>query len=165
VISETDPYGRTLGFLHRSRYFFFQVAPQLYSRDWVDRTARWDFKWRIQLFLAKNRIQGLQFVTACHFGRKYANSAVTHPWDIFPLFGDYISFRPTNLYVTPLVLVPYTSVLQPRVREDISRGKQKHLTSIKTKYRNRLNLQPALILALTKIRSRIEVLACQKQAQ
>jgi hypothetical protein len=28
-----------------------------------------------------------------------------------------------------------------------------------------LNLEPALILALTKIRPRIEVLACQKQAQ
>jgi hypothetical protein len=32
VISVTDPYGRILGFLGRSRYFFFQVAPQLYSR-------------------------------------------------------------------------------------------------------------------------------------
>jgi hypothetical protein len=33
VVSVTDPYGRILGFLDRSRYFFFQVAPQLYSRD------------------------------------------------------------------------------------------------------------------------------------
>jgi hypothetical protein len=32
VVSVTDPYGRILGFLDRSRYFFFQVAPQLYSR-------------------------------------------------------------------------------------------------------------------------------------
>jgi hypothetical protein len=32
VVSMTDPYGRILGFLDRSRYFFFQVAPQLYSR-------------------------------------------------------------------------------------------------------------------------------------
>jgi hypothetical protein len=32
VVSVTDPYGRILGFLYRSRYFFFQVAPQLYSR-------------------------------------------------------------------------------------------------------------------------------------
>jgi hypothetical protein len=40
-----------------------------------------------------------------------------------------------------------------------------HLTPIKTKHRNRLNLEPALILALTKIRPRIEVLACQKHAQ
>jgi hypothetical protein len=31
VVSVTDLYGRILGFLHRSRYFFFQVAPQLYS--------------------------------------------------------------------------------------------------------------------------------------
>jgi CBS-domain-containing membrane protein len=31
VVSVTDIYGRILGFLNRSRYFFFQVAPQLYS--------------------------------------------------------------------------------------------------------------------------------------
>jgi hypothetical protein len=36
VVSVTYPYGRILGFLDRSRYFFFQVAPQLYSRGWVD---------------------------------------------------------------------------------------------------------------------------------
>jgi hypothetical protein len=36
VVSVTDPYGRILGFEDRSRYFFFQVAPQLYSRGWVD---------------------------------------------------------------------------------------------------------------------------------
>jgi hypothetical protein len=34
VVSTTDPYGRVHGFLYRSRYFFFQVAPQLYSRVW-----------------------------------------------------------------------------------------------------------------------------------
>jgi hypothetical protein len=32
VVSVTDPYGRILGFLDRSRYSFFQIAPQLYSR-------------------------------------------------------------------------------------------------------------------------------------
>jgi hypothetical protein len=32
VVSVTNPYGRILGFLDRSRYYFFQVAPQLYSR-------------------------------------------------------------------------------------------------------------------------------------
>jgi hypothetical protein len=32
VISVTDPSDRILGFLDRSRYFFYQVAPQLYSR-------------------------------------------------------------------------------------------------------------------------------------
>jgi hypothetical protein len=36
VVSVTDPYGSILGFLDRSRYFFFQVAPQLYWRGWVD---------------------------------------------------------------------------------------------------------------------------------
>jgi hypothetical protein len=32
VVSVTDLYSRILGFLDRRRYFFFQVAPQLYSR-------------------------------------------------------------------------------------------------------------------------------------
>jgi hypothetical protein len=32
VVTGTDPYGRILGFLDRSRFFFIQVAPQLYSR-------------------------------------------------------------------------------------------------------------------------------------
>jgi hypothetical protein len=36
VVTVTDPYDRTLDFLHRSRYFFFQVAPQFCSRGWVD---------------------------------------------------------------------------------------------------------------------------------
>jgi hypothetical protein len=31
VVSATDPHGRILGFLGLSRYFFFQVAPQVYS--------------------------------------------------------------------------------------------------------------------------------------
>jgi hypothetical protein len=32
----TDPYGRILDFLDWNRYFFFQVASQLYSRGLVD---------------------------------------------------------------------------------------------------------------------------------
>jgi hypothetical protein len=32
VVSVTDSYGRILDFLDRNRYFFFQVATQLYSR-------------------------------------------------------------------------------------------------------------------------------------
>jgi hypothetical protein len=36
VVSVTDPYGLILGFLDRSHYFYFQVAPQLYSRGWLD---------------------------------------------------------------------------------------------------------------------------------
>jgi hypothetical protein len=31
VVSAADPYGRILGFIDRSRFYFFQVAPQLYS--------------------------------------------------------------------------------------------------------------------------------------
>jgi hypothetical protein len=32
MVSVTDPYRRILDFLDLSRYFFFQVDPQLYSR-------------------------------------------------------------------------------------------------------------------------------------
>jgi hypothetical protein len=32
MVSVTDPYGRILGFLEGSCYFFFQAAPQFYSR-------------------------------------------------------------------------------------------------------------------------------------
>jgi hypothetical protein len=32
VVSVMDPYGRILGFIDRSRYYFFQLAPQLCSR-------------------------------------------------------------------------------------------------------------------------------------
>jgi hypothetical protein len=32
VVSVADPHGRILGFLDKSRYFFFQVAPQFCSR-------------------------------------------------------------------------------------------------------------------------------------
>jgi hypothetical protein len=38
VVSVTDPYGRILGFLDRSLYIFFPVAPQLYSRGWPFKT-------------------------------------------------------------------------------------------------------------------------------
>jgi hypothetical protein len=36
VVIAVDPYGRNLGSLDRSGYFFFQVAPQLYTRGRVD---------------------------------------------------------------------------------------------------------------------------------
>jgi hypothetical protein len=36
VVSVTDPYGRILDFLDRTSYFFFQAAPQLYSRGRID---------------------------------------------------------------------------------------------------------------------------------
>jgi hypothetical protein len=36
VVSAMDPHGRIFGFLDHSCYYFFQVAPQLYSRSWVD---------------------------------------------------------------------------------------------------------------------------------
>jgi hypothetical protein len=36
VVSAMDRHGHIIVFLYRSRCYFFQVAPQLYSRGWVD---------------------------------------------------------------------------------------------------------------------------------
>jgi hypothetical protein len=36
MVSVTDPYDRTHGFLDRRHYLFFQVAPHSHSRDSVD---------------------------------------------------------------------------------------------------------------------------------
>jgi hypothetical protein len=36
VVSAADSHGGILGFLEWSRYYFLQVAPQLYSRGWID---------------------------------------------------------------------------------------------------------------------------------
>jgi hypothetical protein len=36
TVSTMHSYGSFLGFLYWSHYYFFQVAPQLYSRDWVE---------------------------------------------------------------------------------------------------------------------------------
>jgi hypothetical protein len=36
VVSTMDIHGHILGFLDQSRYYFFQVSPQLYSRGCVD---------------------------------------------------------------------------------------------------------------------------------
>jgi hypothetical protein len=36
VVRVMDPDGRIVGFLDWSRYFFFQVAPELYSQGGVD---------------------------------------------------------------------------------------------------------------------------------
>jgi hypothetical protein len=36
VVSVTVPYGRILGFSRQEPLLFYQVAPQLYSRGWVD---------------------------------------------------------------------------------------------------------------------------------
>jgi hypothetical protein len=47
----------------------------------------------------------------------------------------------------------------------VDAGRPEYLTSTKAKHLNRQNLEPALIFALTEIGPRIEVLACQKQAQ
>jgi hypothetical protein len=49
------------------------------------------------------------------------------------------------------------------VREHMILSTRKRLTSIKTKHRNRLNFEPALMLALTKIRPRIEVRVCRNK--
>jgi hypothetical protein len=56
MVSVTDPYCRIVEFLDWSRYFFFQVAPQLYSRGWVDPVGGTELEeyvlkqWNLQLW-------------------------------------------------------------------------------------------------------------------
>jgi hypothetical protein len=64
VISVTDPYGRILGFLDRSRYVFFQVAAQLYSRGWVDPVPD-------PLLLRKSGSSGNRTQTSGYVARNY----------------------------------------------------------------------------------------------
>jgi hypothetical protein len=40
TVRATNPHGRILGILDRSRYYFLQVAPQLYSRGWSGPQSR-----------------------------------------------------------------------------------------------------------------------------
>jgi hypothetical protein len=47
VVSVTDPYDRILGFLDKSR-FFYQLAPQLYSRGWVDTGTSYNSVWKLR---------------------------------------------------------------------------------------------------------------------
>jgi hypothetical protein len=35
VVSVTDPYGRILGFLEQSLYFFFEVAPCTHEAEFI----------------------------------------------------------------------------------------------------------------------------------
>jgi hypothetical protein len=35
VVNVAEPLDRNLGFIDWSSYFFYQVPPQLYSRDWI----------------------------------------------------------------------------------------------------------------------------------
>jgi hypothetical protein len=39
VVRAMNPHGRIIVFLDRSSYYFFQVAPKLYSWGWVDPVA------------------------------------------------------------------------------------------------------------------------------
>jgi hypothetical protein len=70
-----------------------------------------------------------------------------------------------DLVCVELYMAIWNRGLQPEVHENTLGVKQRHLTSSKRKHLNRLNLEPTLILSFTKIHSRLEKLACQKQAQ
>jgi hypothetical protein len=66
VVSVTDPYDRIFGYVDRSHYFFFQVAPQLYPRGWVDPVPD-------PLFLRKSGSAGNRTWTSGSVTRDYDN--------------------------------------------------------------------------------------------
>jgi hypothetical protein len=81
-----DPYVHILDFLDRSRYFFFQVAPQLYSRGWVDpvpdpvllrkssgtRNLTWDL-WICSQELWPLDHRGGEYTVVCDFAEKFSS--------------------------------------------------------------------------------------------
>jgi hypothetical protein len=79
VVSVTDPYCRIFEFLDRSCYFFFQIAPRLYSRSWADPelwiviNIYFVLMCILELFI-RNSLQGTTFVIrkmhGCYSGRK-----------------------------------------------------------------------------------------------
>jgi hypothetical protein len=76
VARVTNPYGRILSFLDRSRYFFFQVAPQLYSRGWVDPVPD-------PLLLRKSSSAGNRTQTSGLLKISYTNKTVIHNFFCF----------------------------------------------------------------------------------
>jgi hypothetical protein len=77
VVSSTDPCCRIIGFLYRSRYFFFQIAPQLYSRGWVDAVP--DSLLVKKSGSAGNRTRTSRYVARTMWHPLSANLALTSP--------------------------------------------------------------------------------------
>jgi hypothetical protein len=91
VVSATDPYGSILGFLDRSRYFLFQVAPQLYSRCWVDRVPE-------PLLLRKsgstgNQTQGLWICSQKLWPLDYRRGIRHTECNIWNVFAAYVPWH------------------------------------------------------------------------
>jgi hypothetical protein len=114
VVSVTDPYGRILGFLDRSRYFFFQVAPQLYSRGWVDPVP--------EPILLRKSGSGIvifsHYIVPCQTFRKY----ITVTWSLLTLTSK------SHLLVLVAVLMISISWL---VSSGLATGVSKHKTHSK----------------------------------
>jgi hypothetical protein len=90
VVSATNPSGRNIGFLDRSSYFLFQLAPRLYSRGWVDFVPG-------PLLLRKSGSTG---------NRTRASGLSLLPMRKLSLFAhDYFNHKDQRL-VTPVCLMP-----------------------------------------------------------
>jgi hypothetical protein len=104
VVSVTDSYSRIIGFLGRSRYFFFQVAPQFYTRGWVDPVPD-------TLHLRKSGSAGNRTRTSEYVARNsdhYTTEAVEHkyycpnfPWQSVFKYCKVRVILIKLLYITP----------------------------------------------------------------
>jgi hypothetical protein len=84
VVSVTDPYGRILCLLDRSRYFFFQVAPQLYSLGWVDPVPD-------TLFLRKSGSAGNRTRTSGTVTTRLQRRSIWTSWSLIKFKGRWYS--------------------------------------------------------------------------
>jgi hypothetical protein len=77
VVSVTDPYGRILDFLDRSRYYFYQVAPQFVLTRLSGPRSR-----RTTFFLVVPGIEGKESWDHT------AHTVVTLIWQIYTVMYD-----------------------------------------------------------------------------
>jgi hypothetical protein len=105
LVSSTDPPGSILGFLDRSRYYFFQVAPQLSPRGWFDPVPD-------QLLLGKSGSAGKQTQDLWICSQKLwpldhkgdQTDAIRHSiWGLFPSLPLISSLPPSPLFINQQV--------------------------------------------------------------
>jgi hypothetical protein len=110
VVNVTDPYGRILGFLDRSHYFFFQVAPQLYSRGWVDPVPDPLLPRKFGSTGNRTRTSGSTAAGVCLFACWLPHSGITmnlFPWSLLCLHHtarcNHAHSLSAGLHLPPLV--------------------------------------------------------------
>jgi hypothetical protein len=135
LVSVTNPYGSILGFLDRSCYFSFQVAPQLYSRGWVDSVPDPLLLWKsgivgnrtLDLWICSQELwplQSLSYSRICQHFMKYECSL---PCSQEPSTGRCPEPDESSVHFLPIkILYYFLPSLMPETKfQDITKPKAK----------------------------------------